>query len=221
MYPKNERVTRLEYCQYFLVSQLNYTLTNYAGHTEKFSHDMANRYLAEDEVRPRLVWENVKDQVSRTAYGFLVFDDMVLDKSFSRRIELVRRQYSGNAPGVIKGIGVVTCVYVNPQTDQFWIVDYRIYDPEDDGKTKFDPMRDMLLNCVYQKSPDLWAVLMDTGYANKEMMLQIEKIDKIYSCTLKDKGQVDDSGGSTPYQRVDNLKWTRQEEPRPARGNRH
>ena len=146
---------------------------------------------------------------------------MVLDKSFSRRIELVRRQYSGNAPGVIKGIGVVTCVYVNPQTDQFWIVDYRIYDPEDDGKTKFDPMRDMLLNCVYQKSPDLWAVLMDTGYANKEMMLQIEKIDKIYSCTLKDKGQVDDSGGSTLYQRVDNLKWTRQEEPRPARGNRH
>jgi hypothetical protein len=74
------------------VSQINYTLTNYAEHTEKFSHDMANRYLASDEVRPRLVWENVKNQVIRTPYGFLVFDDTVVDKNFSHRIEMVRRQ---------------------------------------------------------------------------------------------------------------------------------
>jgi hypothetical protein len=33
-------------------------------------------------------------------------------KSFSFKIELVRRQYSGNAKKVIKGIGVVTCIYV-------------------------------------------------------------------------------------------------------------
>jgi len=26
-----------------------------------------------------------------------------------------------NTLGVIKGISVVTCVYVNPETDQFWI----------------------------------------------------------------------------------------------------
>jgi hypothetical protein len=211
MIPKTERVTRLTYCQYLLVSQTNYTLTNYADHTEKFSHDMANRYLAEDEVRPRLVWENIKDQVIRSAYGFLVFDDTVIDKNFSRRIELVRKQYSGNAHGIIKGIGVVTCVYVNPQIDQFWIIDYRIYDPDGDGKTKLDHMQDMLLNCVYQKSLDIWAVLMDTWYATKEMMLQIEKMGKIYYCPLKDNRQVDDSGGVKPYQRVDALTWSETE----------
>lgn len=80
---------------------------------------MANRYLAGDEVRPRLVWENVKGQIIRTPYGFLVFDDTVADKNFSHNIELVRRQYSGNAHGVIKGIGVVTCVYINPQMTNF------------------------------------------------------------------------------------------------------
>ena len=136
-------MTRLDYCQYLLVSQINDTLTNYADHSDKFSHDMANRYLAGDEIRLRLVWENVKNEVRPTQcpawgtqYGFLVFDDTVIDKSFSHDIELVRRQYSGNAPGVIKvprmgykGIGVVTCVYVNPQIDRFWIIDYRIYDP--------------------------------------------------------------------------------------------
>jgi len=99
---------------------------------------MVNRYLAGDVVRPRRVWENVGDQVIPSPYGFIVFDDTVLDKRHSRCIELVRRQYSGNAHGVIKGIGVVTCGYVNLQIDQFWIIDYRLYDPDGDGKTKLD-----------------------------------------------------------------------------------
>ena len=212
MRPRKERVTRLEYCQYLLVSQINYTLTNYAEHTEKFSHDMANRYLAEDEIRPRLVWENVKGEVVQTPYGYLVFDDTVLDKNFSHKIELVRRQYSGNAHGVIKGIGVVTCVYVNPQNDQFWIIDYRIYDPAGDGKTKLDHVQEMLRNSVFQKQLEFWAVLMDTWYATKDILLQIEKYHKIYYCPLKDNRQVDDSGGSKPYQRVDHLTWTEAEQ---------
>ena len=61
-----------------------------------------------------------------------------------------------------------------------------------DNKTKLDHMRDMLLNCVYQKSLKFLAVLMDTLYVTKEMMLQIEEIDKIYYCPLKDNRQVDD-----------------------------
>jgi hypothetical protein len=195
-----------------LASQINYTLTNFAEHAEKFSHDAANRYLAGDAIRPRLVWENVKGQVVQTPYGFLVFDDTVIDKNFSKHIELVRSQYSGNAHKVIKGIGVVTCVYVNPQIDQFWIIDYRIYDPDGDGKSKLDHMKDMLLNCVYQKELLFWAVLMDSWYASKEMMLQIEHLGKIYYCPLKDNRQVDDSGGTKPYQRVDSLSWTTTEE---------
>jgi len=204
-------VTRLDYCQYLLVSQINYTLTNFAEHAEKFSHDAANRYLASDEIRPRLVWENVKGQVVQTPYGFLVFDDTVIDKNFSRNIELVRNQYSGNVHKVIKGVGVVTCVYINPQIDQFWIIDYRIYDPDGDGKTKLDHVQDMLLNCVYQKQLPFWAVLMDSWYATKEIMLLIERLDKIYYCPLKDNRQVDDSGGAKPYQRVDSLEWTEAE----------
>ena len=212
MIAKKERVTRLDYCQYLLVSQINYTLTNYAEHSEKFSHDMANRYLAGDEIRPRLVWENIKNEVRPAKHGFLVFDDTVVDKNYSRKIELVRNQYSGNAHGIIKGIGVVTCVYINPKIDQFWIIDYCIYDPAGDGKTKLEHMQDMLLNCVFQKSLDFWAVLMDTWYATKEIMLQIEKLGKIYYCQLKDNRKVDDSGGSKPYQRVDCLDWTEAEQ---------
>src|SRR5436190_8489499 len=146
-----DKVSRLDYCQYLLVSQINYTLTNFADHCEKFSHDTINRYLRGEKLTPRLVWENVCAQVVLTPSGYLVFDDTVLDKNYSFAIELVRRQWSGNAHAVIKGIGVVTCVYVNPDTDQFWILDYRVYDPDGDGQTKLDHMREMLTNVVYQK----------------------------------------------------------------------
>jgi hypothetical protein len=205
------RPTRLDYCQYLLVSQINYTLTNFAEHTEKFSHDAVNRYLAGDQITPRLVWENVRGQVIQTPEGFIVFDDTVIDKDSSHEIELVRSQYSGNEHGIIKGVGVVTCVYVNPILDWFWIIDYRIYDPDGDGKTKLDHAHDMLMNCVYQKRLLFWAVLMDTWYATKDMMMSLEQLHKVYYCPLKDNRQVDDSGDTQPYRRVDGLTWTENE----------
>ena len=203
-----DSVSRLDYCQYLLVSQINYTLTNYADHCEWFAHDTVNRFLRNEKFTPRLVWENVQSQVLETAQGYIVFDDTVLDKNYSRSIELVRRQYSGNAHGVIKGIGVVTCVYVNPELDQFWLIAYRIYDPEGDGKTKLDHVREMLNNVVYQKQLSFHAVLMDTWYATKGLILLIESLNKIYYCPIKDNRQVDDSGGERPYQRVDSLDWS-------------
>jgi hypothetical protein len=42
--------TRLNYCHYLLVSQDNYTLTNFADHTQEMSHDAINRYLRDDCV---------------------------------------------------------------------------------------------------------------------------------------------------------------------------
>jgi hypothetical protein len=44
--------TRLDYCQYLLVSQINYTLTHYAEHSDQYSHDALNRYV--DADRPIL-----------------------------------------------------------------------------------------------------------------------------------------------------------------------
>jgi hypothetical protein len=120
----------------------------------------------------------------------------------------VSHQYSGNAKQVIKGIGVVTCVYVNPERDQFWLIDYRLYDPDGDGKSKLDHVREMLTNVVYHKQLPFQAVLMDTWYATKELMLFIESLQKLYYCPLKDNRLVDDSGGTQPYRHVDSLEWT-------------
>ena len=107
------RPTRLDYCQYLLVSQINYTLTHYADHTRNaMSHDAIDRYLRNDRLTPRLVWEHVRSQIQASPHGYVVFDDTVLDKNYSHKIDMVRLQFSGNAHGLVKGIGLVNCVYV-------------------------------------------------------------------------------------------------------------
>ncbi len=62
----------------------------------------------------------------------------LLIKNIQGQIELFRRQYSGNEHGVVSGIGIVNCLYFNPDIERLWIIDYRIYNPESDEKSKID-----------------------------------------------------------------------------------
>lgn len=66
----------------------------------------------------------------------------------------------------------------------------------------------MLTNIVHQKKLPFHAVLMDTWYATRDLMLFIESLSKIYYCPLKNNRQVDDSGGLEPFHRIDSLEWT-------------
>jgi hypothetical protein len=164
--------------------------------------------LKGEKITPRLVWEKVREQVIVSGKGYVLFDDMVADKSHSHKIGTTRRQWSGNAKKVICGIGIVTCVYVNPEINRFWIIDFRIFDPETDGKSKIDHLRDMLINICYQKKLSFYGVLMDSWYASRKVMPHIEKLDKIYYCPLKKNRLVDETDGTKPYQRVENLSWS-------------
>lgn len=208
-----KKPTRLDYCQYLLSSQINYTLTNFADHSQHFTHDQLNRFLRDEKMTPRLVWEQTKEQIILSESGYLLFDDTVSDKNYSFVIELVRRQYSGNAKAVIKGIGIVTCLYVNPELNRFWLIDYRIFAPAEDGKTKLDHAREMVDLAIHNKELSFRAVLMDTWYATRQFIMHIERSGKIYYCPLQDNRQVDEGDGTTiNYRRVDSLSWSPEEE---------
>lgn len=49
------RFTKLNYCQYLLSSQINYTMTNLAEHLSNISHDKINYYLKNEKLTPRLL----------------------------------------------------------------------------------------------------------------------------------------------------------------------
>ena len=135
-------------------------------------------------------------QSSENAY--VLFDDTVLDLRHSTSIEVTRRQYSGNEHRVIRGIGLISCVYVNGETGQFWVIDYRLYDPQGDGQSKLDHVAAMLNGVVYSKQLPFTTVLMDSWYATQKLMAQIDQLEKLYYCPLKSNRRVDDSGGTAP-----------------------
>ena len=165
--------SKLDYCQYLLSSPVNYTLTHLSQHLEGVSHDRINRYLRGEVLTPRLRWENVERVLEPDEDGFVIFDDTVLNKEFGPHIAPSRRQWSGNEHGIVNGIGLVSCVYVNATSGHFWVVDYRIFDPDSDGMTKLDHVLSMLEGLRQKKLP-FRRVLMDTWYATQKIMLDID-----------------------------------------------
>lgn len=203
------KFSKWDYCQYLLSSPNNVTLTHLSDHLEGWSHDALNRYLRGVELRPRHLWEQVKNLLEKDEDAQLIFDDSILDKEHGLHIELVSRQYSGLKHRVVEGIGLVSCVYFNRRTGHFWVIDYRLYSKAD-GKTKLDHVREMFDNALARVP--FARVLMDSWYAAKDLLLHIEAAGKVYLCPLKCNRQVDDSGGQKPYQSVSSLEWTPGEE---------
>ncbi|WP_419234919.1 hypothetical protein [Rickettsia endosymbiont of Nabis limbatus] len=46
-------INRTDYCQFLTISQKNYSLTYYAEHAKKCSHDVINRFLENEKYTPR------------------------------------------------------------------------------------------------------------------------------------------------------------------------
>ncbi len=188
-----------DYCQFLASTQTNYTKIYFSDHHAHFSHDAISRYLQDDNVTPDAIWEQVKGLIETDPDTFLVFDDSVTDKNHSHKIEMVRLQYSGNAHGLIKGIGVINCLYVNPKTQRYWIIGWRVFDPENDAKSKLTHIQEMFYQAVQIKRLPFRVVLMDAWYATKDLMLHLHRANKIFYCPLKSNRRVDDSGGQAPY----------------------
>ena len=201
------KVTAQLYGQFLLSSQVNYTGTYLAEHLTGLQHDNVQYFLKTTRFTPRQLWQQVQREFIGSVRGYVLFDDTVLDKRHSQRIELVRRQYSGNAHGIIKGIGLVNCVYVNPEIEQYWLLDYRLFAPEVDGKSKLEHVADMLAQLAARQIP-YRTVLMDSWYATTSLFKQLQEADKFFYCPLKSNRLVDDSGGQQPYQPVALLTWS-------------
>jgi len=86
---------------------------------------------------------------------------------------------------------MVNCLYVNPKSGDYWIVDYRIYEPNGDGKSKLDSVRDMLTGAIADKQLPFSTVLMGTWYATKDLMLFIEFLGEFTTlCKLSIKSSI-------------------------------
>jgi hypothetical protein len=161
-----------------------------AAHLDEVSHDVITDYLANERQTPRSVWELTSKLIQDSPEAFLLLDDSVQDKRYSRFIELVKLQYSGAEHGLVRGIGIVNLVHSTGNEKDFYPIDYRIYAPEQDGKTKNDHFSDMVCNAVYAKNLQAKRILFDSWYASAENLKLVHRLGLTFFTTLKSNRMV-------------------------------
>ena len=152
------------YCAFLKVTSQRYSALSLSEVSPiSLSHDSVSRWLESSHVRPKDVWDKAKSHIIG-GQGIVVADESVLNKNRSQKIELVRWQYSGDEHDIIRGIGMLNFLWVNDKGD-VCPMDFRIWEPREDGYTKNDHFREMLKNAK-RKGVTPKAVVADSWYSS-------------------------------------------------------
>ena len=197
--------TKRQYIEYLISTPINYTCSHLAEHLEGMSHDAVSDYLRRDKLTARHLWDLVAPLLKDSEAAYLIVDDSVQNKQYSHKIELVKKQYSGAEHGLVRGIGVINLVHSNGE--EFYPIDYRVYAPEADGKTKNDHFREMLLNAKSDKQIKALTLLFDSWYASVDNLKLIVRLALFFVTTLKDNRLVSLSKADG-YVHLQELEWT-------------
>ena len=91
----------ITYVEYLISTPINYTCANLAEHLGGMSHDVVSDYLKRERLTAR--HQLVAGQIEDSPDAYLIIDDSVQDKRYSRSIEMVKLQYSGAEGGLVRG----------------------------------------------------------------------------------------------------------------------
>lgn len=139
---------------------------------QNLHHDAVSRWLFSSTFTPSELWNQVKSIVQPDR-GYLIGDDTLLDKRYSRKNELAKKQYSGDEHGLVNGISIVNLLWAGDEAEII-PVDYRIYQRADDRKTKNAHFRDMLNRAETRGFSPLYT-LIDTWYSGTKNLKHIRK----------------------------------------------
>jgi len=206
-------MTQQQYIEYLIATPGNYTCTNLAEHLtgdQAQSHDAISDFLRREKVTPRRLWEVVAPLLQDSTSSYLIVDDSVQDKRYSKKIELVKRQYSGAEGGLVDGIGIVNLLHSNGKIHSnghdFYPIDFRQYAPDQDGKTKNDHFLEMLLRAKSDKGLKANTVLFESWYASVDNLKVIHRLGMVFVTTLKSNRLVSVSK-EAGYVHLDTLGW--------------
>ena len=192
------------YISYLLSTQTNYTATHLANHQANLCHDSVSDFLRRERFTPTQLWQVVHPHIEDSAQAAIIVDDSVQDKRYSHFIELVKCQYSGNEHGTVRGIGLVNLVHSAGNDGDFWPIDYRIYHPETDDKTKNEHFQEMFIRLTTHKNIKARTILFDAWYGSVDNLKMIHRCGWTFFTTLKSNRKVSvnrDRG----YQNLDDL----------------
>lgn len=197
-------ISKKEYIEYLLSTPFNYTCTNMADHKPNVSHDVVSDYLRQERLTSAQLWDVVSPHIEDSETSVIIADDRVQSKRYSKMIELVKRQYSGNEHATVRGIGLVNFVHSSGNDGDFWPIDYRIYHPDTDGKSKNDHFQEMFNSLVAHKDLKANTILFDAWYASVSNLKLIHRSGWTFLTTLKSNRLVSLSR-ETGYQHLNEL----------------
>jgi len=199
-------VSKKQYIEYLLHTPINYTCSNLSDHLEKVSHDSVSDFLVREKATSRQIWELGKAVIQDGKKSYLILDDSVQDKNSSQKIALVKKQYSGTVHGLVRGIGVVNLIHYDDASG-FNPIDYRIYAPQQDGKTKNEHAREMVITAKGEKGIQAPVILMDSFYASVKNFKVFHRMGLIFVSQLKSNRKISltKEGG---YIHMQEIEWT-------------
>ncbi|HLC95171.1 MAG TPA: transposase, partial [Patescibacteria group bacterium] len=177
-------MTKNQYIEFLIHSPVNYTNTTLADHVNGMSHDVVSDFLSHSRSTARNIWELSRTLITNIEDAYLIADDSVQNKQYSEKIALVKLQYSGAEHGLVRGIGIVNLVHSDGE--RYCPIDYRIFAPDQDGKTKNDHFHDMLIVAKHEKNIKANTVLMDSWYASVSNLKLIHRMNMTFYTTLKE-----------------------------------
>ena len=114
----------------------------------------------------------------------MIVEDTTLDKLYSKKIGFVRYQWSEEHHRTVKGIGLITLIWTDGE--KILPVYFRIYDIDEDEKSKNDHFLNMLEK-VKEHGLKPKFVMFDTWYASVKNLKDIRKNNDIFSNKIEIK----------------------------------
>ena len=79
----------MKYVEYLVSTPQNYTCSHLADHLEDVSHDVVTDYLRREKLTANHLWELTKKMIQDSDDSYMIIDDSVQNKQYSRAIEMV------------------------------------------------------------------------------------------------------------------------------------
>lgn len=214
---KNHTCSKDLYIKFLKVTSCRYSAVSLSEVSPvELSHDAVSRWLSDTKCQPKDIWDKTADYVLNTL-GVVVVDETVISKNRSNKIEIARWLYSGSEHDVVKGIGVLNFFWSgisnndctnsinnsdggdggdtsDKNCDMYTTpFDYRIYEPKEDGKTKNDHFREMLV-LGKKRGINPEAVVADTWFSSLDNLKCVRDLGWKWVMGLKKNRTVNRKG---------------------------
>jgi hypothetical protein len=164
-------LTRGQYIEYLLKTPINDTCSNLAEHLDGVSHNAVSDFLQRGRVTASRLGELVEALLKDSEAAYLIVDDSVQNKQYSRPIGLVERHYSGAEHDLVRGIDIVNLVHYDGP--EFYPIDDRIYAPKVNGLTKNALFAEMLMAAKHSPGIKARTVLFDSWYSSVDTLKRL------------------------------------------------